>query len=428
MREDLLYFIWRNNKLQTKNLLTTDNQTLKIQGVGILNRLSGPDFFNAKIYIENQLWAGNVEMHVKSSDWYTHHHETDSNYDNVILHVVWEDDVVVYRKDGSKIPTLELKNLIPEELLVSYRTLMDTSKIKFINCERSIATIAPIIWKSWEERLYFERLEQKSKQIGALLQKSNNNWEAVLFSLLCKSFGTKINGSFLLNRALKLDFSIVRKTSANLIQLESLLFGHFGLLEVEDCMDRYYLELKKEYGYLTQKFELEVPEEKPAFFGMRPINFPTLRISQLANLYHNNTNIFQALMAIECLEDYYKMFQVFTSPYWQDHFTFGKCSKKSKKQLSKAFIDLLLINTVIPLKFSYAQSMGNQWNEELVDLISKIKSESNTIVEGFNNLKVQSENALESQSKIQLYTAYCSQKKCLHCAVGVNLLNRNVYF
>ncbi|PRX53131.1 DUF2851 family protein [Flagellimonas meridianipacifica] len=428
MREDLLHYIWQYKKIPLSKLFTEQKEELQIINFGFPNSGEGPDFLNARILIDDQQWAGNIEMHLKSSDWYAHHHEIDKNYDNVILHVVWEDDIAVFRKDGSQIATLVLQHLIPEELLVSYQALMDTSKIKFINCERSIADMAPVMWKSWEERLYFERLEQKSKHIGALLQKSNNNWEAVLFSLLCKSFGTKINGSFFLNRALKLDFSIVRKTSTDLLQLESLLFGHFGLLEVEDCTDRYYLELKKEYGYLTQKFELEIPEEKPAFYGMRPTSFPTLRISQLANLYYKNCGFFQRLMAIDSLEDYYHVFQVLASSYWENHFTFGKSSKKSKRQISKAFIDLLLINTVIPLKFSYAQRIGKQWNEELVDLISKIKSESNTIVEGFNDLKVQSENALESQAKIQLYTAYCSQKKCLHCAVGVNLLNRNVYF
>ncbi|MEM8847324.1 MAG: DUF2851 family protein, partial [Bacteroidota bacterium] len=408
--------------------LTEQQEELHIVDYGLPNSGEGPDFLNARISINGQLWAGNVEMHLKSSDWYAHHHETDSNYDNVILHVVWEDDVAVFRRDASQISTLVLKSLISNKLLGSYQKLMDTSRTGFINCEKYLTTVQSVIWKNWEERLYFERLEQKSKQIEILLKKSNNDWESVLFALLCKNFGTKVNGSFFLDSAIGLDFSIIRKTRMDLLQLESLLFGHFGLLKIEDCIDGYFLDLQKEYSYLRQKFRLIPSEKKPAFFGMRPVNFPTLRLSQLANLYHNNTGLFQKLMTINEIDDYYDVFQVSTSPYWENHFTFGKSSKQYRKKVSKTFVDLLLINTVIPLKFCYAQHLGKQWDEDLVALISKIQSESNTIIDSFKSLNVLSDNALQSQAKLQLYTNYCTQKKCLHCTVGVNLLNRNVYF
>ena len=428
MREDLLHFVWQYKKIPFTHLITEQQEELEIVEYGLPNSGEGPDFLNARVLIDGQLWVGNVEMHLKSSDWYAHHHETDANYDNVILHVVWDDDIAVFRRDKSQIPALVLKNRITEELLISYQKLMDASKVGFVNCEKDIASVEPIIWKSWEERLYFERLEQKSTQIEKLLNRSKNNWEAVLFALLCKNFGTKTNGSLFLDNALKLDFSIIRKVSTDLHQLESLLFGHFGLLHVENCHDRYYLELKKEYTCLKQKFDLKTLEEKPAFFGMRPMNFPTLRISQLANLYSKNNTLFQKLMEIEDLAGYYDLLQVKTSPYWENHFTFGKLSKPSKKKLSKAFVDLLLINTLIPLKFSYTRFTGKSWNEELLTLISNIKGESNSIINGFHTFGMPSENALESQAKIQLYTTYCSAKKCLDCAVGVHLLNRNVYF
>jgi len=199
-------------------------------------------------------------------------------------------------------------------------------------------------------------------------------------------------------------------------------------LNVENCVDRYYQELKMEYDYLKQKFSLTSSQEKPTFFGIRPANFPTLRISQLANLYHGNTNLFQRFIETEHLDDLYNLFQIKASPYWDNHFTFGKSSKQSIKKLHKNFIDLLLINTLIPLKFCYAQHVGQDWNENLVALISKIKSESNSIIDGFNAIGALSENAMESQAKIQLYNKYCVQKKCMHCAVGVHLLNGNTYF
>lgn len=428
MREDLLHYIWKFKKIPFTPLVTQQQEELRIIDFGFLNSNEGPDFLNARLTIDGQQWAGNVEMHLKSSDWYAHHHETDSNYDNVILHVVWEDDLAVFRKDGSQISTLELKDLISEELLLTYKKLMDTSKVVFVNCEKNIRFLPKIHWKNWEERLYFERLEQKSKQIEAFLEKTKNNWEAVLFVLLCKSFGTKTNGAFFLDRALKLNFSILRKASEDLHQLESLLFGHFGLLGIENCSDRYFIELEKEYNYLKQKFDLSLPEKKPAFFGIRPANFPTLRISQLAHLYHKNSQLFHKLMMIKDLEGLYTLFEVYANPYWDNHFTFGKVSKTRRKKLSKHFIDLLLINTLIPLKFCYGRYLGRTWDEDIMELISKIKGETNSIVEGFHNLDLPSANALESQAKIQLYKNYCSQKKCLQCSVGVHLLNRNVYF
>ena len=428
MREDFLHFVWQYKKIPFTHLRTEHQETLEIVEYGFPNLGEGPDFLNARISIGGQLWAGNVEMHLKSSDWYAHHHETDINYDNVVLHVVWEDDIAVFRKDQSQIPTLVLKNLISEKLLLSYQKLMNATKTKFINCEKVIDSVPSIIWTSWEERLYFERLEQKASQIEKLLTYSKHDWEAVLFALLSKNFGTKTNGPQFLDNALKLDFSKVRKTSSNLHQLESLLFGYFGLLGVENCHDQYFLGLKKEYAYLKQKYDLRSLEGKPAFFGMRPMNFPTLRISQLANLYYNNSALFQRLLEIKSLGEFYKIFQITTSPYWENHFTFGKLSKPSKKRLSKSFIDLLLINTIIPLKFSYARVMGKTWDDEVLALISNIKGETNSIVTGFHTFGISSKNALESQSKIQLYNTYCTSKRCLDCAVGVRLLNRNVYF
>ncbi|WP_435625026.1 DUF2851 family protein [Flagellimonas sp.] len=428
MREELLHYIWQYKKIPFSKLTTQRKEELQIVNFGLLNSGEGPDFLNARIRIDGQLWAGNVEMHLKSSDWYAHHHEIDANYDNVILHVVWKDDIAVFRRDKSQIPTLELQNCIPQKLLIAYEKLMDTSKTRFIGCENDIHLRDSLKWVNWEERLYFERLEQKSILIHKLFEQTRHDWEAVLFAMLCKSFGTKINGSFFLDQALSLDFAIVRKTSFSEFQLESLLFGHFGMLHINDCTDRYFLELKREYSYLSQKFDLSKSHTKPAFFRLRPNNFPTIRVSQLSNIYFKNHQLFQLLMEIEHLDEFYEVFQAYASPYWNNHFTFGKISKTSKKKLSRAFIDLLLINTLIPLKFCYAQYSGKDWNEKLLEFISKIGPEKNSIISGYGRLGVTTRNALESQARIQLYNAYCSKKRCLHCNLGVHLLNRNVYF
>ena len=425
MQEDLLHFIWRCGKLQGRPLTTSTSENIVIKNYGTLNFHGGPDFFNAKIEVGGQLWAGNVEMHLKSSDWYVHHHETDCNYDNVILHVVWEDDIAVFRKDGTQIPTLELKNYIAPTVLDKYQELFQHYNPTFINCERDFAQLDSFLVNNFLERLYVERLEQKSKLIFELLQKSNNDWEGVLFILLMKSFGSKVNGGFFLERASLLDFSIIRKTRADIHQFESLLFGHFGMLADDNCKDTYYLGLCKEYGYLSKKFELDSPLSNPKFFGLRPVNFPTLRISQLANLYAAHQNLFSELMETNDLEEIHKIFKTGTNAYWEDHFTFGKVSKKSKKKLSKNFVDLLVINTIIPIRFCYSKHIGKDWTNSLLNMISKINPEKNSIIKGFENLGSASENALESQAKIQLYNNYCSKNKCLHCALGTHLLNRN---
>nr|WP_299074569.1 DUF2851 family protein [uncultured Allomuricauda sp.] len=425
MREDLLHFIWRCGKLQGKPLNTTTSQNIVIKSPGTLNRKSGPDFFNALVEVEGQLWAGNVEMHLKSSDWYVHHHETDDNYTNVILHVVWEDDIEVFRKDNTIIPTLQLKDYVSPELLNKYGSLFNHARSSFINCEKDFKSIDSFLVENWLLRLYIERLEQKSGLIFELLEKSNNDWEGVLFTMLTKNFGSKVNGAFFLDKALKLDFSIIRKTASDLTQLESLLFGHFGLLQNEECKDQYYLQLRKEYGYLSKKFELESPRNKPEFFGLRPTNFPTIRISQLANLYAKEQNLFTSLMGMTELEDIYTIFETMTSSYWDDHFTFGKISKKSKKKMSRAFMDLLIINTVVPIKFCYAKHLGQDWNDDITLMIAQIKKEANSIVNGFERLGSKTKNAMDSQAKIQLYTNYCAKNKCLQCALGTHLLNRN---
>lgn len=427
MREDLLHFIWKHHKFTMALLHTSRKETVRVKAAGIQNQQAGPDFFNAKIEINNQLWVGNVEIHLKSSDWYAHHHQNDANYDNVILHVVWDDDISIFRKDGSEIPTLELKHYVPKTLLQHYQNLFKNPKITFINCEKDFSTIDSFLVENWLHRLYIERLEQKATLIFDLLKKSNNDWEGVLFALLARNFGTKVNGEFFLDKALQLNFSIIRKTSASIDQLESLLLGHFGLLQDEECTDMFYKHLKKEYTYLTKKFTLPLSTLTPKFFGLRPANFPTIRLAQLAQLYIKQQNIFTSLMEQKTVKNLYSIFEATaTSPYWDTHFTFGKISKKNKKKLSKNFIDLLIINTIIPLKFCYAKHLGEDWNDMLLTLIAQVKKEDNTIVRGFENIDSKTTNALESQAKIQLYTQYCTQNKCLQCALGVQLLNKDI--
>lgn len=407
-------------------MVTSKNELVSIVDVGIHNHHAGPDFFNSKINIHGQLWAGNVELHIKSSDWYAHRHEEDANYDNVILHVVWEDDTSVFRKDGSEIPTLELKKYIPQELLLAYQNLFDKREKIFINCEKDIDTIDSFIFQNWLERLYFERLERKSDLVLDLLKQSNNDWEKVMFTMLLKNFGLKINGDSFFSIANTLDFSIVRKIQNNSLQFESILYGLAGFLEDDTVVDSYYLELKREYGFLSNKFDIQEDSiQKPEFFKLRPPNFPTIRLSQLASLYSKHQNIFSKIIDATDLKEIYEVFNVSTSEYWNNHFTFGKVSKKSSKKLTKKFIDLLVVNTLLPLKFCYAKHIGKEVNEEIIAIVSKIKKEENAIISNFQTIGAKAINAKDSQAMLQLYNEYCTQNKCLQCIVGSSLLEGN---
>ena len=426
MREDLLHFVWNTKKLLSQKLISTKNEVITVLSAGRHNHSSGPDFFNAKIQIEEQVWAGNVEMHLKSSDWYSHGHETDEKYDNVILHVVWEDDVAVFRKDRTEIPTLELKNSIPKTLLANYQKLLQNPKRKFINCEKDFKEVDSFLLDSWLERLYVERLEQKSALIMEMLQASNNDWEQVLFVMLLKNFGSKVNGNAFLSISESLDFSTVRKLQNDVFTLESVVLGMSGLLEKEELHDEYYKQLQKEFNFQKTKFELNnLGVEKPDFFGLRPNNFPTIRLSQFANLYAMNKNLFSKLMDYSQVEDYYDLLSIEASEYWRTHYTFGKESKSSRKKLTKNTIDLILINTVIPLKFSYAKSLGKDISAELINLMRDLGPEKNNIIERFNSIGDKTKSAFSSQAKLQLYNQYCSANLCLKCAIGNSLLKVN---
>lgn len=426
MREDLLHFIWKYKKLQLVDLHTSKNESVAIFDAGLHNHLAGPDFFNAKLSIGGQLWAGNVEIHVKSSDWYAHQHDEDDRYDNVILHVVWSDDASVFRKDGSLIPTLELKNYIPKELLVRYQNLFDKKQKTFINCEKDVAQVDTFLFQNWLERLYFERLERKSEFVASLLMASKNDWEQVLFSLLLKNFGLQINGESFLSLSNALDLSIIRKLQFNISHLESVFFGMTHLLEDKSILDSYYVQLQNEYHYLRYKFDLNaVGVIKPEFFKVRPPNFPTIRLSQLANLYAIHQNLFDKIIHSNTLKELYALFDVSASAYWNDHFTFGKTAEKSTKKLSKKFIDLLIINSILPLKFCYSRQLGKDANEDIIKIIAEIKTENNSIISNFKTQGVLAENAKDSQAILELYNEYCTKHKCLHCAVGNALLHGN---
>jgi len=388
MKEEFLHYVWQYKLFSSKEVLGTKKEKIHVLKTGSLNTNTGPDFLNSHIIIDGQKWIGNVEIHLKSSDWYQHNHENDVNYDAVILHVVYEDDVTVFMKNNNPLPTLVLKNRIDINLLSNYKAFFVDAK-KWIPCEKNIKNVDAFLLNNWFERLYIERLEEKAIFIKELLLKYNNNYEAVLFQLFARNFGLKVNANAFLSLAQSIDFSILRKESFNEEKLAALLFGQAGFFN-ENIESDYHKKLQKEYVYLKHKYKLKpIAKNQFQFFRMRPNNFPTIRIAQLVALYFKYQNLL-----------------------------------KSPKKLTKSFIDLLLINTIIPLRFVYEKSRGEINEENLLKLIQEIKPEKNSIISKFSELKIKAQNAFESQAMLQLKNKFCDDKKCLQCVIGNSLLNK----
>ncbi len=417
MKEDFLHYVWKLQKFDVCKFYTTNNEKLHIRNQGSQNLNSGPDFFNAQIELDGQLWAGNIEIHVKSSDWYAHNHETDPAYDNVVLHVVWEHDAEIFRKDGDTIPTLVVSKHIPKNTLVQYQKLF-SKKEKWINCENDFASVEQFIKENWLERLFFERLQKKETILLKELKDSQNHWEALLFKMLCKNFGLKVNGDSFFSIAKSVDFSIIKKCSQERQDLEAILMGQAGLLEGEN-EDWYFKTLKTNYEFLKHKFGLHNENVIfPKFFRLRPPNFPTVRLAQLAVLYSERDSLFSQVIAAKNIKDLYELFNLYGSEYWDTHYNFGISSLERKKRMTKKFVDLLVINTIIPLKFCYAMQQGLDVSEEILKLASEISSEENIIVKKFNALKHKSKNVYQSQALLQLKNEYCDKNRCLHCGIG----------
>lgn len=420
MKEDFLHYVWKFKKFNFLDLRSYDNQTIVILNGGQYTQLAGPDFFNAQVEINGQLWAGNVEIHLKSSDWYAHNHERDNSYDSVILHVVWEHDVDVFRANNSAIPILELKNYVSIPVISQYLALAKPKS--WIFCESQLKNVKDFTIQNWQERLFLERLERKSNYINNLLADKNKDWETVLFLMFAKNFGLNTNGETFFEIANSIPFNIVRKECFEVENLEALIFGQAGLLDIEG-EDLYFKDLKFRFFYLLNKHQIEKSIAAPVqFFKHRPDNFPTVRLSQLAHLYHKKQNLFSDIIQITKVDDFYKLFEISVSDYWKTHYQFDKLSPKKRKFLTKSFIDLLIINTIVPIKFAYFKSIQKDIGEDMFDIMKEVQPEKNAIIDKFVSFGVRVNNSFESQSLLQLKNEYCNKSKCLNCAIGLDLM------
>jgi len=431
--EELLHYVWKHRLFPLSPLKTIDGLAVEVIDSGLPNPNAGPDFFNAKVSIGGLLMAGNVELHVKASDWFLHHHDEDERYDSIILHVVEESDATIHRRDGQLIPQLVLP--IPDSIRSRYDALMKEDH--YPPCYRIVGDLSQLAIHSWLSALLFERLEMRRKQIVERYEQHEKNWNDALFATLARSFGFGVNGDAFDAWARSIPFRAVDKHRDNLMQVEALFFGQAGLLRPEaipsyyrdEAMkDDYYRQLCREYDFLAHKFTLTpIATLLWKFARMRPDNSPFVRMAQLAMLYYNENISASSLVGMPNKESITSLLRVGTSSYWDTHFCFGSTPTASRpKILGETALTLLIINAIAPVLFAYGHHMGDSsLQEKAIQLLEELPAENNYIIRSWNDCGLTVKSAVDSQSLIHLKRVYCERKDCLRCRIGYQYLKKN---
>ena len=411
MREEFLYYLWEN-RLIDKALQTTEGEDVDVVATGYRNTDSGPDFLEARIQIGDKLWAGHVEIHVKTSDWNRHGHQTDKAYKNVILHVVYENDTKV-----NDIPTLELKGHFDETLFANYQRFISSKN--WIPCEKSIAKVPVFTRLSWLDRMAVERLESKSDTVIKILNANQYDWEDALYKLLMRYFGLKVNNEAFETLSNILPFKTLLKHADNLVQVEAMLMGCAGFLE-DDFTEAYPLLLKREFNVMKSKFNLvTMPAERWRFMRMRPSNFPTIRLAQMAQLIHENGCLFSKIREAKNGNEVKTLFDVAASEYWETHWRFGVPTESKSKHLGDTTADVLMINAVAPLLFCYGKLHKDESVcETAMQFLEETEAEDNAVIRHFASCGIEAQNAMQTQALLHLYNMYCKRKRCLECRWG----------
>lgn len=431
--ESLLHYTWKHRLFPLATLTTMDGQPVEVIDPGMENRNDGPDFFNAKVKIGGTLWVGNVEIHVNASDWYLHGHDTDKRYDSVVLHVATTVDREVKRTDDTPIPQMALQ--VPQHIVNNYRELLAADR--YPPCYRIIPELSNLTIHSWMSSLLYERLDQRAELITARYEAHDKNWDDALFCTLARNFGFGTNGEAFDEWARRIDFRAVDKHADNLLQVEAFFFGQAGLLD-EATVPEYYHEalqedtyfqmLKREYAFLAHKFGLRPMEATMwRLLGMRPANFPHVRLAQLARLYHERRISVSKLLAAPDRTAITELLHVEASDYWDTHYTFASTpSAPTKKRVTDSAVTLLLINSVAPFYYSYGRRKDNeQYCEQAIALLEQLKAENNYIIRIWSDCGLLVKNAADSQALIQLKKQYCNRHDCLRCRIGYEYLRKN---
>jgi hypothetical protein len=426
MNEEFLHWLWKYNLYDQENLFDNEKNKILVLDPGEYNRDSGPDFFNARILIAGTVWAGNVEIHTKSSHFDNHGHQNDPAFNNVILHIVSEFDKPVFNAKGEELLTAEIS--FDSSLYEKYISLVNNPYI--IACQDDIRKIDKILVNHWFSSLVIERFQAKSDLILKIFSQTGNDWDESFYRILTRYFGFRVNTEPFEMLAAALPFRIIRKHTDNIFQIEALLFGTAGLLETglfkEAISDEYYRSLIKEYAILSAKYSLQpLHGWLWKFARLRPANFPTIRLSQLAAMLSVAGGLFSRVLEATDVNQIKELFEVAASPYWDDHFVFGKKSRNIKKNTGSLAGDILLINAVIPMIFVYGQSRDCQnRSERALSFLENIGPEDNIITSEWREAGILAESAFYSQALIQLRNEYCKKRKCLDCRIGNRIISQ----
>ena len=425
--EHLLHYVWKHKLFPLKVLQTTNGLPVEVIDPGLQNPNAGPDFFNAKLKIDGALWVGNIEIHTHSSDWFRHGHHSDKTYDSVILHVVSEADTEITRSNGEQIPQLLLT--CPDNVQLHYHELCVADQ--YPACHPILASLPKLTIHSWLTALQTERLEQKAQLITQRLKHCNSNWEDAFFITLARNFGFGLNGDAFETWAGLLPFRAMDKHRNDLFQIEAFFYGLAGLLEEtflkKEQEDEYSLRLCKEFRYLQRKFEIGQGMDATLwrFLRLRPENFPHIRLAQLAYLYQKGDKLFSRLLEAETLADVRALLDTRTSPYWENHYLFGRLSSQKEKTMGERSKDLIVINTVVPFLYTYGLHKADErMCERAARFLEELKAESNHIIRSWSDAGLPVVSASDSQALIQLQKEYCDKRKCLYCRFGYEYLRK----
>jgi len=421
MTEDYLHYIYKHRLFSQENLCTTTGEKVEIIHTGIHNSNAGPDFLEAKLKIDDKLWAGHVELHVRSSDWQRHNHQTDRAYNNVVLHVVYQYDAPALRQSGTELPTLVLQNRFDDMGYWRYEQFVGNQKS--LACARLLADVETMHKTAMLERTLVERLEQKSAFVNQVFEQTQSSWSDTFYRLLLYTFGLKVNAEAMLVLAERLPISILRKHIGNVFQLEALLLGTAGLIETTDQFGE---KLQQEFDFLQHKYTIHpMAQGHFKFARLRPSSFPTVRLAQLAAILNQNEELFRVATNASNISQLLQWFQQKPSEYWQNHYRFGKESKAIDKTPALGFLQLVIINAVVPTVFAYGNATANDaLKQRAVDWLTTIPAEQNNIIQAFADAGLQAIDAHNSQAMLQLHKHYCRPRKCLSCSIGTKILKQ----
>ncbi|WP_018618410.1 DUF2851 family protein [Spirosoma luteum] len=430
MPESFLYFIWQYQYFNKASLATTDGEVIQVLHTGFRNYDAGPDFTHARLLINEVEWVGTVEMHCRTSDWLSHRHQHDRAYDNVILHVVWQDDRStngrrVDRTNGTALPTLELSPLTDVALLDRFHALNDA--VDSIPCAGQFRAVSPLRITSMLDKAMLQRLERKATAVRLVFEQTNGDWEETAYRMLAINMGFKINADPMEQLSRAVPLKAILKHRDALHQVEALLFGTAGLLALEEA-DEYIVMLQREYRFLAAKYSLadrQVEAHAWKWGRLRPANFPTLRLAQLARLLTNQGSLFSLFADMMDTETLLSVLQVQPSAYWQSHYRFGKTTEKPAPALGQTSAENIVVNTVVPLLAAYAHHRGEPaYIDRAISLLEGLPAEKNHLTDKWNTLGLGIRTAFDSQAAIELHNEFCAVKKCLSCQVGAELLKK----